>query len=119
MRFFRLLLLALASVTAGCGSHTWTKTDTALQVAVTASLVADYSQTRAALDSDGVEENPIMGRSGDRMAPEVYFPVAGVALAGAAVALPRPWRNLLQGTTLMVQAHTIAGNWRAGYTIQF
>lgn len=108
-------MVAVAFLVVGCGgSRSWTTADTAWQGAVTASLAADYSQTRTALDAGYDEKNPIMGPSGDRIAPEVYFPACAAAAAGAAVALPRPWRRALQVAVLAVQVHTIAGNVHAG-----
>jgi hypothetical protein len=111
--------LALALLLAGaCGPRAWTAGDTAGQVAVTAALAADYTQTRAALDDGGIEHNPVMGAGGERLAPEVYFPATAVALTGAAVALPRPWRRVLQVAAVGVQVHTVAGNWSRGYSVQ-
>lgn len=105
----RAALLALA--VAACTPAEWTRTDTAAQLAVTASLAVDYQQTRQALDEGAVESNPVMGESGERVAPEVYFPaVAVIALTGA-VALPRPWRGILQGGLFTVQTKVITGNW--------
>lgn len=113
-----LVIALLLAAAAACGPRAWTAADTAGQLAVTATLAADYTQTRAALDTDGVEANPIMGAGGERLAPEVYFPAAAVALTGAAVALPRPWRRVLQVAAVGVQVHTVAGNWSRGYSVQ-
>ena len=113
--------IALVAVLGGCGPRAWSPTDTAAQAAVTASLGVDYLQTRGALDSDplAVEQSPVMGPRGDRVPPEVYFPACAVASAALAWSLPRPWRSVLQGAVLAVQADAIAGNLRAGYGVRW
>ena len=114
----KIMLAAL--LLSACGPRQWTRADTAWQVAVTASLAADYSQTRQALDAGGMELNPIMGPSGNRVSPEIYFPVVGSALAGAAVALPPGrWRRALQVAVVALQAKSITKNWMAGYSVQW
>lgn len=85
----------------------WTRADTAAQLAVTASLAVDYQQTRSALADGGIEHNSAVLA----VTPDVYFPVVALAAAGAAAALPRPWRGVLQGAIFAVQVDTITGNW--------
>lgn len=97
--------LLLAFLLAGCTP--WTRADTAAQVAVTATLAVDFQQTRSALADGGIEHNSAV----TAISPVAYFAAAAVVLAGAAAALPRPWRSVLQGAAIAVQADTIAGNW--------
>lgn len=98
----------------GCGGAKWTATDTAWQGAVTASLAADFVQTRTALNADYDEMNPVMGADGDRVAPEIYFPACAALSAGAAVALPGRWRRVFQIAVIGVQTAAIVHNARAG-----
>ena len=103
----RLLLMLLPA----CTPAAWTRADTAAQIVVTASLAIDYRQTRGGLDEGAVEHNPVMGPAGERVAPEIYFPACALVAVAGAAALPRPWRSILQGGIIVVQAHTIHGNW--------
>lgn len=99
------VLVAAILFVSGC--YSWNAADTAAQVAVTASLAVDYNQTRKALDEGGVEQNPVINAVG----PHPYFLGAAALAAGAAAALPRPWRGVLQGAIFAVQVDTITGNW--------
>ncbi len=112
--FALLVALVLAQ---GCGPRQWNRTDTAAQVALTASLAADYTQTRAALDDGWEETNPIMGSDGKRLPPEIYFPVCALASFAVARELPRPWRSLFQVGVLALQVDSIRHNWSAGYAV--
>ncbi len=92
--------------------------DIALQLGVTATLLADWHQTRR-ITANCLEANPIMGRCGEKLSPDIYFPVAIVAHATLARLLPRPYGRILQGLTIGKQLHTVGRNWSYGYTIQF
>ncbi len=96
----------------------WTGTDTALEAAVGLSLLGDYLQTRR-ITRDGRESNPVIGRRGGRVPPEVYFPAVLGLHALAARALPRPWRTLTQGALLGMQGAAIHHNLQAGYGFRF
>ena len=88
----------------------WTSTDTALQAGVGLSMLLDYLQTRQIV-RDGHEANPIIGKHGERVRPEIYFPAAFLASALAAKMLPPEWRNALQGGLIGMQGATVARNW--------
>jgi hypothetical protein len=102
-----------------CDTQGWTRTDVALQSTLMVSLAADYIQTRTALNTVGVEQNPVMGPDGSRVSPEMYFALVGVVSLATADALPRPYRTVFQAAIIAVQIHTIEGNWRAGYAVSF
>lgn len=103
----------------------WTKTDTVLELAVATSLGMDYIQTRNIM-RDGREANPLLDRCSNTpemcqgwVSPEFYF--FGLALAHLTITrlTPRPWRTLIQGVTLGIQAKTVMQNYRIGYGFAF
>ncbi len=108
------LLVASALLTA-CGPSKWSKLDTAAQLTLTASLAADYAQTRAALNAGWYEDNVIMGERGETIPPELYFAVCAWGSFVLARELPRPWRTIFQGGVTVWQADTIRYNWEQGW----
>ena len=58
-----------------------------------------------------------MGKRGERLSPSVYFPATFVVATAAAVALPREWRRLLQGSLIGLQFTTVYRNHLAGNPI--
>ena len=109
------LLLALAST---AGADEWTAGDTALQVTYAATLGADYLQTRQGIKG-GWEQNPIMGHHGERVPPEVYFPVAFAVHTTLMVLTPKPYRGVVQGISIGVSSMNVARNWQAGWAVKF
>lgn len=107
-----------AIVLAACCPSKWTTTDSALEGGVAATFAADYVQTRA-ITRNSFEENPIMGRSGERIPPEVYFPVAMGIHAAAMIALPPKYRRAAQLMSIGFETMTVANNWRIGYTASY
>lgn len=90
----------------------WTNTDTMLQAGVGVGMLLDYLQTRQ-ITKAGHEANPIIGKRGERVPPELYFPATFVASLVAAKLLPPEWRHALQGGLIGMQGATVARNWTA------
>jgi hypothetical protein len=118
---YRIALIA-AFLVGACSSQAradeWTTTDTVVEGVVLAAFAADYLQTRQ-LVADGMEGNAILGERGERMAPEPYFAIAAFAHVVIARIAPQPYRRLLQGVTLAVQADALTANYQAGYAVRF
>lgn len=121
------VVAVVAALSSPVAADEWTRRDTALELAVVATLAADYLQTRQVV-ADGMESNPVIGDCRGEigagvhcggMSPALYF--AGVALlhAGAMRLLPTGWRNAAQGLTIGFQLRTIEKNWAAGYAVRF
>lgn len=125
---YACLVMALAWDATAARADAWTRTDTALEIAVIGSFGLDYLQTKQAL-RDGREQNPILDRCASAyvdnvhcdgwVSPEIYF--AGIAATHAVVTrlVPQPWRTLVQAVVLGVQAKTITQNYRLGYGFSF
>lgn len=112
-------VVALAAALSACVSGPRrSSTDSALEGGVAATFAADYVQTRA-ITRNSFEENPIMGRSGDRLPPEAYFPVAMGIHTAAMIALPPKYRRAVQLMTIGFESLTVANNWRIGYTAAY
>jgi len=111
-------LAALLLLTGTAHAEPWTALDVTLQLTTSAVLVADWAQTRA-ITGDCSEANPIMGLCGEKLSPDIYFPVVIVGHALLMHALPRSWRRVAQGITIGVQAHTVHSNYQAGYSVKF
>jgi hypothetical protein len=66
--------------------HGWSRTDTVLAGAMALVEAGDYYTTKQGIQMGCVEANPIVGRCGQNVAPEVFFPVTwAVQMAGAAL----------------------------------
>ena len=107
MRRF-LVVLALA----GCAP--WTKQDTALEAAFVGTVALDWHQT-ISITANCQESNPMIGRCGDVMPPNVYFPIAIAVHATIAALLPRTWRTAFQGFSAGLEVSTIYNNQEDGY----
>ncbi len=119
LRLVVALLLCSASANAeGWRPAPWTRTDTAVEVAVIALLTVDYVQTLA-ITRDGRESNMLIGASGERVHPTVYFPMVAAIHLAASRLLPQPWRRVAQGAVIAVQTSAVVTNWRAGYSWEF
>lgn len=104
--------IAVCLVLAGCTQ--WTMSDTVFQGAVVATTAVDWHQSVAIAD-DCRETNEVIGRCGDRVPVNVYFPVIIALEIAAAAALPKPWRRVFQAFVLGVEASTIYSNHREHY----
>jgi hypothetical protein len=99
----------------------WSRTDIVLAGAFSASLLMDAGQTRG-LARGGwqgfSEANPILGPSPSVGRINVYTAVAGLAVLGAAAALPARVRPWLLGAALAIEAFTVARNVQEGIAIR-
>jgi hypothetical protein len=116
------LLVSLSSV---AKADEWTRSDTALQLAGGALMVADYLQTRqitrAPIMPDHYESNPILrtGKGGLGLSPELYFLSAAGTHTMVALVLPKPWRRVAQVGLIAFQSWVVGSNWSAGYSFGF
>lgn len=96
----------------------WSLTNTLLEAGMGAAVLGDYIQTRK-ITHNGRELNPIMGKSGQRMSPNLYFPLAMAAHAGTMYALPEPYRTWAQAGTLALQSANVGRNLGLGWTFKW
>lgn len=105
-------LLAMLLLTVGCGMTT---PEVITQGAVVASLAADYYQTRH-ITAACQEVNPIIGKCGQGMPPEMYFTLSAGLHTATVWALPQgSWRLLAQLSLLLVEGAVVYHNYRSGY----
>lgn len=115
----RLLALALVFSASACvAPRPWTKTDVAMQTALTAELVVDYVQTRQ-ITGDCMESNPMLGECGENLPAEAYFATAAITHAIVAHYLPGVARTVFQSVSLGYQTNVLKNNWSAGYSLAF
>jgi len=123
MRYLMIVALVLATLTGTAKADEWSKLDITLETTFTTLIIVDYMQTvqiiLAPIDPNRLESNPIMGRHGERVPPEAYFPVMLLGHMAIAHILPSPYRKLWQGVGIAVQVDAISANWQAGYTMSF
>lgn len=115
MRALVLLAALLAPATARAE---WGASDTALQATYGSLVLADYLQTRSALEaSAGREANPILGDDPLR----IGLTMAGLFAAHTTVAvlLPRPARRVVQFAGIAVSGAVVARAAYLGYGISF
>jgi len=100
----------------------WRQSDVALAGAFTVALLIDAGQTRW-LARGGWrnfrESNPILGSHPTVGQLNTYTAVTGLAVLGAAAALPARVRPWLLGSALAVETFTIAGTTQQGIAIRF
>jgi hypothetical protein len=115
------LILLVLSECSNAQAEDWTATDTALQVAVTAALFADYKQTEEiAHDPRYHETNPLLGSHPDPERVRNYFLGSAVAAAGVSVLLPHGTvRSGFQTGVLALEIVTIGHNKRIGLAVKF
>lgn len=99
------------------GGDAWTDRDTAAEMVFGLAMVGDYLQTRQ-IARQGLEMNPIMGRRGERVKPEIYFPATLILHVATAWALPRPYRNVFQALSITVETGFVGYNLRLGWSIR-
>lgn len=118
-----IVALVLASLTGTASADKWSKLDITLETTFTTLIIVDYMQTvqitrSPAIPSQG-ESNPIMGRYGERVPPEAYFPIVLLGHMAIAHILPSPYRKIWQGFGIAVQVDAVKTNWQAGYSYSF
>lgn len=112
--------LALASGQSYAQDSPWTTTDTAMQVAVTTTLLLDWHQTREvqARRAEGYRElNPLIGQS--PRAINTYFAGAIIGSALLSWSLPQPWRSRVQAGTIGLELVVIGRNKSIGLRVGF
>ncbi len=100
-------LAALALV--GCG---WTPKHVAGAAVSTALLAADWYQTRG-ITRDCLELNPVIGRCGENVPVDIYFPVVMLTQVALAHAVGADWRPVLLGAVAGAEGATVWSNWSA------
>ncbi|HEU5261759.1 MAG TPA: hypothetical protein VFU41_10105 [Gemmatimonadales bacterium] len=99
----------------------WSATDVTLATAFAAALLIDAGQTRG-LAREGWrgwrETNPILGPRPSVGQLDTYTAVTGLAVLGAAAAVPARVRPWLLGAAFAVEAFTIAGTVQRGVAIR-
>ncbi|MDB4954269.1 MAG: hypothetical protein JWO36_1838 [Myxococcales bacterium] len=102
--------LALVILIALWGCSNWTHKDTVLETAFIAVTAIDWEQTETITHNCG-ELNPAIGRCGDVIPVNLYFPVVIAAHIAIAAVLPPGWcRAAFQGITFGVEATTTYWN---------
>ena len=96
----------------------WKAEDTALQALFGLAMLGDYLQTRR-ITREGREVNPIIGKRGQRVPPELYFPLTFGLHTGAMYLLPKPWRNIAQGLSVGFEGGVVGRNAALGYGFKF
>lgn len=99
----------------------WSATDVTLASAFAVTLLMDAGQTRG-LARDGWrgwrETNPILGPRPSVGQLDTYTAISGLAVLGAAAAVPPKVRPWLLGAAFAVEAFTIAGSVQRGIAIR-
>jgi hypothetical protein len=116
-----LLLLIANNTRADDSAWKWTTMDTIGQVAITTLLVMDRNQT-IRIGRDGLESNAILGKSPSARAVNTYFISYALLSTGLSLALPKPYRNIVQGITIGYQFETVRYNaygFGTKYSIKF
>ncbi len=108
MRYPALLLALLTA----CGG--WTHQDTLLEAGALAVTAKDWQQT-IWITEGCREQNPIMGKCGEQMAPNTYFPLVGLLHVGIALLLPPRARTVFQAVTMGVEINQTWANYRNGF----
>src|SRR5881409_509172 len=100
----------------------WRQSDIALAGAFTVALLIDAGHTRWLAQGgwrNFRESNPILGSHPTVGQLNTYTAVTGLAVLGAAAALPARVRPWLLGAALAVETFTIAGTTHQGIAIRF
>lgn len=103
-----ILLTALAS----CTPADWTKKDQGMEGASLIILATDWGQTIQDVTPSCNEGNPVIGECGQRLSPNVYFPVVMVTSMVVARLLPPYYRDFVQGALIGAETATVWDNWR-------
>jgi hypothetical protein len=107
------IIVAMALAVTACGG--WTKRDTLGELSYVTVATMDWQQTRT-ITQDCDETNPIIGRCGQNVPMDVYFPVTTVAHVLVSAVLPKGWwRTSWQSLTVGVEVSTVWSNYHLGY----
>ena len=127
VRKILLLLLLAQPVQASELKWDWNAFDYSLQGIFIATLVVDRAQT-IDIASHGRERNPILGKSPSIGKINTYFLSCAVLHTGLMAIIPRPFRNPIQGFSILIESSVIHGNYemgimhrnyQLGYTMRF
>jgi len=103
----------------------WTRTDTAFEVAYAAAATVDAFQTVDIGNHDDMHEvNPVLAKLAGRNSPDPvavtgFFLFTTAAHAAISYHLPKPWRRVWQGTTLIFESGIISHNTKLGLRVRF
>lgn len=118
MRIACLIALALSACTS-------VHVNRATLIASTAAIACDWGQTYKAADDDWtrtvdgkrmplMEQNPVLGRTPDPGAVNVYFLSAIMINATAWLLTPARYRSVISGTVAALQTGSVVGNMQWG-----
>jgi hypothetical protein len=96
----------------------WTTLDTTLEVTTQLTLALDMVQTLN-IRPPRHENNVLLGQHPSDGTVVAYFAACGLAHAGIAYLLPRPYRNIWQFTAITFESAIVAHNFRVGLQIHF
>lgn len=107
--------LAFALALTGCMAHpqAWHKRDIALGAVYLAASTVDMLQTRH-ITAACRENNPIMGECGERLAPEVWFPLSDFLGYVILDQLPSSSRGWILGLASGFEIKAVQRNWMLG-----
>lgn len=91
----------------------WNRTDTTLEVAYLLALVADWRQTRRAMEWGCMELNPVLGKTPDLQRVDTYFALAALQHVLLSHYLPRHLRRGYQVGSLTFQVAVVRHNVQA------
>lgn len=117
MRKFLLLLILAQPVQAAELKWDWNAVDYTLQGIFVATLVMDRAQT-VDISQKNQELNPILGSSPSIRKINVYFLSVAVLHTAVMAAIPRPFRNPIQGFSIAIEGSQVYHNWSVGYTMK-
>lgn len=117
MRAFLVLCVLLTGCAHITPPHKWPKRDIALATVFVASSVIDWRQTAK---DRGIftfcdEMNPMLGKCGDRMPIQLYFPMVWATFGTGASALGGWYRTGFLGALAAVETENIHHNQSIGY----
>jgi hypothetical protein len=125
MRFYHKiisnLVAVLIMVPLPCGADAWTKADTYREAAYLALHVVDWGQTLTIADNPDKwhEHNPVLGTHPSRGEVNNYFILTGLLHPVVSYILPRPYREIWQYSTIVLQIGVTANNARIGIGMGF
>ena len=92
-----------------CGG--WSKKDSALELGFAGITTVDWVQSKW-IAAACREQNPIIGRCGQRVPVDLYFPIAMLVHVSIALILPPTYRTLWQAAYIGAEANQVWGNYR-------
>lgn len=104
--------LALALVISACTPADWRTQDQGMEGISLTLLATDWGQTVQDVTTSCNEGNPIIGECGQRVSPNVYFPVVMVTSMVISRLLPPYYRDVFQGALIGAEMTTVQSNWR-------